>query len=218
MSSQQPFDLLVKELCLHSSSNPAFPVFSSVELTQTFHKNNLSAFCFISSFHFLVRLIEVWLRKKGMVASSPRARLWVTWHPPTTVALLSCHQLLHSKMPWHPWPSSSIYDHFFLLFLSFLHCFLLYFHTSFFICLYRLIFFGVDSWVYSYPVYSVCISWVLFLYSSFPNSQWSLDLSSNASPGTGLCNIAFITWATKELKKNIVGEKRTRRVSVYNKQ
>lgn len=48
---------------------------------------------------------------RGFVASSSRAWRWVTWLPPTTLALPSCHHgnvSILTNMPWHPWPSSPI--------------------------------------------------------------------------------------------------------------
>lgn len=51
--------------------------------------------------------------RRGFVASSSRAWCWITWLPPTTLALPSCHQgnvSILTNMPWHLWPSSPICD------------------------------------------------------------------------------------------------------------
>lgn len=51
--------------------------------------------------------------RRGFVASSSRAWRCITWLPPTTLALPSCHQgnvSILTNMPWHLWPSSPICD------------------------------------------------------------------------------------------------------------
>lgn len=76
------------------------------------------------SFHFYLpallffffhppHLVHLWLREdgRGFVASTSRAWCWVTWLPPTTLALSSCHHgnfSILTNMPWHPWPYSPI--------------------------------------------------------------------------------------------------------------
>ena len=47
--------------------------------------------------------------RTGFVASSSRAWSWVTWPPPTILALRSCHHgnvSILTNMLWHLWPSS----------------------------------------------------------------------------------------------------------------
>lgn len=68
-------------------------------------------------------------------------------------------------------------------------------------------------WVYTFPVHGMCAILSFYTHALFLPPR-SADLSSNFSPEAGLCNIAFITWATKELKKNSGGEEPTRRASV----
>lgn len=100
--------LLVTENFAHYSASP---VLHAAKQTKTyscvFHTKVL-----LPSFLFHPPSGGVVVRR-GFVASSSRAWRCITWLPPTTLALPSCHQgnvSILTNMPWHLWPSSPICD------------------------------------------------------------------------------------------------------------
>lgn len=107
--------LLVTENFAHYSASP---VLHAAKKTKNLYHMDFCASCvfhtnvLLPSFLFHPPSGRVVVRR-GFVASSSRAWCWITWLPPTTLALPSCHQgnvSILTNMPWHLWPSSPICD------------------------------------------------------------------------------------------------------------